>query len=589
MKKTSLLLLLSLLLVLAFAATALAAPVSDDPPVLTKITINDFTEAQAGETTGQQLKKAFADADIDFYFDNTDTPDGNGTFEDLVSIQGLGDNEKIGYDEYKVTVLLDHIGGTELAPSVKLTINGKKYSAKTYLTNDGYLALVFLYAAQSDDVFISKMYVTGYKAPQAGMTVKECLKNIDVEYPCTLATRNGKSQAYFFLNATGNQLPEDYVFQGGEQVTLAVPIENEGVRYDSDKKGSAILKVYVNGKLWDDCTVFGGEEMNSCPTANIRITVGGEKIQTINVTGLILPQAGMTVAQCKANVKVDAPCKLNRVDFSLSNGIAYESKPDDYVFQEGQRVLITVAIEKDGVTYDLNAAGDAVLLPYLNGALWSGAEVYGGDRSLPTINYHHTVTASFATPSYVDVKPVDWYFTSVQAASEMGLVNGMGDGTFQPQSNLTYAQAVKLAACMNQRYAEGKVSLTNGSGAWYDSYIEYCLSKGIFDRAFAEVVRKNANTNIDRKTYVYIFANALPDAALAAKNSIPDGSLPDVKKGATYYDSIYKLYRAGVLNGNDAKGTFAPDKPITRAEVSAIVVRMMDAKERKAAPADLGK
>ena len=62
-----------------------------------------------------------------------------------------------------------------------------------------------------------------------------------------------------------------------------------------------------------------------------------------------------------------------------------------------------------------------------------------------------------------------------------------------------------------------------------------------------------------------------------------------MKKGATYYDSIYKLYRAGVLNGNDTKGTFAPDKPITRAEVSAIVVRMMDAKERKAAPADLGK
>ena len=141
---------------------------------------------------------------------------------------------------------------------------------------------------------------------------------------------------------------------------------------------------------------------------------------------------------------------------------------------------------------------------------------------------------------------------------------------------------------MNQLYTSGSVTLTNGSPNWYDSYIDYCQYHGIISSNFAATVRSRANQNIDRQTYVEVFANSLPDVALTARNSIPDDSLPDVKKGSAYYNSIYKLYRAGVLVGNDSRGTFTPGKDITRAEVAAIVVRMMDASQRKDAPPALG-
>ena len=49
-----------------------------------------------------------------------------------------------------------------------------------------------------------------------------------------------------------------------------------------------------------------------------------------------------------------------------------------------------------------------------------------------------------------------------------------------------------------------------------------------------------------------------------------DGSIPDVKDD----EDIYLLYRAGVLGGNDDKGTFAPMSNIKRSEVAAIVARM---------------
>ncbi|MBR4204635.1 MAG: S-layer homology domain-containing protein, partial [Clostridia bacterium] len=94
---------------------------------------------------------------------------------------------------------------------------------------------------------------------------------------------------------------------------------------------------------------------------------------------------------------------------------------------------------------------------------------------------------------------------------------------------------------------------------------------------------------VTRKEFAWIFARALKLENLAVKNNIPDGSVPDVKDmTSVWYAGIYTLYRAGILNGSDEKGTFNPEAYISRAEVSAIVVRMMTPARRVDAPKNLG-
>ncbi len=39
--------------------------------------------------------------------------------------------------------------------------------------------------------------------------------------------------------------------------------------------------------------------------------------------------------------------------------------------------------------------------------------------------------------TYSDVKTGDWYYNAVVWATEAGVVNGMGDGTFAPNDNIT--------------------------------------------------------------------------------------------------------------------------------------------------------
>lgn len=183
--------------------------------------------------------------------------------------------------------------------------------------------------------------------------------------------------------------------------------------------------------------------------------------------------------------------------------------------------------------------------------------------------------------SFTDVPKDAWYYEDVKTACGGGLVNGKTETTFCPDDDLTYAEAVKLAACMHQKAAEGAVSLKNGD-PWYQTYVDYAKENGIITRDF------DWNASATRTGYISIFAHALPDSLLAAVNEVPDGSIPDVPMNHAQAAEIYKLYRAGVLEGSDDmyNGSWTshlckPSDCIRRSEVAAVLTRMMVKEERK--------
>jgi hypothetical protein len=141
---------------------------------------------------------------------------------------------------------------------------------------------------------------------------------------------------------------------------------------------------------------------------------------------------------------------------------------------------------------------------------------------------------------------------------------------------MTYVEAIKLAACMHQLYTTGKVTLTDSpTGAWYDSYIEYARNNNIIDMNYMW------SAPATRAGYMYIFAHALPDSALPTINTVLDGSIPDVPMTHPQAAEIYKLYRAGIVQGVDTvTHSCNPGSNIKRSEVAAILTRMMDATAR---------
>jgi hypothetical protein len=176
------------------------------------------------------------------------------------------------------------------------------------------------------------------------------------------------------------------------------------------------------------------------------------------------------------------------------------------------------------------------------------------------------------TNPFVDVHSTDWFYVNVMDAVQMGLINGTTPTTYSPNANLSIASAIKLAACMYQYYNTGVVTLANSPGNWYDSYVNYAVANGIIS---SSAYAGRYNDNATRADYVKIFYYALPASEYAQVQNVTPGAIPDVAVTDTYGAEVYAFYRAGILQGNDAYGTFAPASYIRRSEVAAIISRMM--------------
>ena len=172
---------------------------------------------------------------------------------------------------------------------------------------------------------------------------------------------------------------------------------------------------------------------------------------------------------------------------------------------------------------------------------------------------------------FTDVSWESWYADSVYYAAEMGLVTGTGDGTtFSPNDNMSFAEAITLAARMHALYYGIEIDTTAAGGAWFQPYIDYAEENGI------PCKYSDYNAKVTRADYLHIFYAALPEEEYTAENTVPDGSVPDVGMSHQYADEIYTFYRAGIINGTDDKGSFMPNDRIMRCEVAAILCRMMD-------------
>ena len=132
----------------------------------------------------------------------------------------------------------------------------------------------------------------------------------------------------------------------------------------------------------------------------------------------------------------------------------------------------------------------------------------------------YAVASSESENPFKDVTKDDWFYADVVNAVSTGIINGKTANEFKPDDYLTYAEALKLAACMNQIYLNGEVTLVSGN-PWYKPYADYCLENKIIDKEY------NYDLSATRAGYMEIFANALPDDAYEEINTVPDGSIKE--------------------------------------------------------------
>ncbi len=120
-------------------------------------------------------------------------------------------------------------------------------------------------------------------------------------------------------------------------------------------------------------------------------------------------------------------------------------------------------------------------------------------------------SVALENPPFPDVSTPDvsWAIGNIRTAREMGIINGYDDGTFKPNNNVLYEEAVKMIVC-----ALGYGEMSAEGAQWYSKYIMSATNLGFLDGAGGAV-----GTPATRATIASMLYNCL-EVKLAENNAI---------------------------------------------------------------------
>ncbi len=182
-------------------------------------------------------------------------------------------------------------------------------------------------------------------------------------------------------------------------------------------------------------------------------------------------------------------------------------------------------------------------------------------------NAAFTKTNTYQDGTFSDVPASKWYSSEVGGAYELGLMNGVGGGLFNPDGSFTVAEAITLAS--RARAVYNRETIEPSGEPWYAPYVDYAKKNGIIS---SDYTAQELDRPAKRFEVTEMIRKALSDGYFEAVNSV--SSIPDVSDDAPYRAGTLLLYKAGIVMGSDSIGTFNPDADITRAEASAIINRV---------------
>lgn len=198
---------------------------------------------------------------------------------------------------------------------------------------------------------------------------------------------------------------------------------------------------------------------------------------------------------------------------------------------------------------------------------------------LPLIKVVDKQPAAY-TPRVAQFTDMNWSKEYVEKVYAYGWMDGMGGGKFDPNGDLTVAQAIVLAARLHS--VQVNEPIPTSDGPWYQTYVDYCKANNLLgnfyspweEGAEAKLIDR-MNTKATRMDMVKILSGAakLPGLGWDEEETV---SVPDVDKDADYYNHlVYDWYRNGIVSGDPGTGAFRPNDSIKRGEVAVILCKLL--------------
>ena len=168
---------------------------------------------------------------------------------------------------------------------------------------------------------------------------------------------------------------------------------------------------------------------------------------------------------------------------------------------------------------------------------------------------------------FTDVPSSHWASSSISEMADKGIMSGVGNNKFAPDTTLTGAQFVTMIV---RHFYEEK--LGDGGDKWYSAFMDVAEKEGIL--AGTSITAEGVINRYDMAQLMYnvlkaegISATPLPDTSKVADwASVP----------STYQDAVSVCYNMGMLSGVDSKGTFNGNGKMDRAQAAVVMDRLIE-------------
>lgn len=188
-----------------------------------------------------------------------------------------------------------------------------------------------------------------------------------------------------------------------------------------------------------------------------------------------------------------------------------------------------------------------------------------------------TTAENTSTGPFLDVTPGSWYYSNISTAYDRGLMSGYGNGYFGPEDQVTRAQMVTaLAKLVGTEATSFSGSLSSFSdvpaGKWYSRPIGWAYSNGIVNGTGNG--RFDPDAEITRQDLCCILARYLKSEGVSG-GANPAPFADDGQFSGYARESIYYCASLGLIKGV-GDGSFEPKDVASRAQLATILVRMDD-------------
>lgn|GEM_PF-1774152 len=316
-------------------------------------------------------------------------------------------------------------------------------------------------------------------------------------------------------------------------------------------------------------------------TANAQVDVSKALIDSLTSKGI--STVGVKTGDAVVEIALDQLKASSKVAIKKAASSVAGAKSDAYSIsvKDGEGADLTAFEQQYRVTLPVNGtASNVTVAQVTDGSLTLVGGQY--DAKAKTITFFTNQLGEFVvvenSASFNDIANIAWAKDQIQFLGDKGLLQGKGNGKFDPNGDVTRAEFTAMLVRAFNLNATADLTFSDVSEtAWYHDAISAATAYGIVNGRSASIFDPNAK--ISREEMATMAANALKAAINYQPASDVDGILGQFVDGsevvAVHRGNVALIKNEGIIQGK-GKNNYDPKGDATRAEAAVILAKLLD-------------